>query len=360
MKELLYQKIYSHLREEIVSGRIPAGVRLPGVRELAEQWETSGNTVIKAVDLLQKDQLIDKRPGRGMIVCEPFEPQAAKTYTIGLIVQDIAAPCNAGLVSQIEKQAAASGMGLSIRSSSSGNETAIASEMENLGCSAVIIIPSAGISAAVFSGISIPVLFTGDFNPSAKFEGNFIVVDRYDAFYRMAVHMLESGCLNPAYIGASKELKLEPGYAACRDAVDGTRFGFREEYAVSAGGYETEQGKTAMQQLLLNEEYPDAVICATDTLAAGAFKACREAGLEVPGDIGITGAGNQDISEALDPSLTTIQSPDKLTALLCINAVSDIIKGSLVAESLIRVRLEMQLIFRDSSGTGESDGSEWL
>ncbi len=360
MKELLYQKIYRHLREEIVSGSIPSGVRLPGVRELAEQWETSGNTVIKAVDLLQKEGLIDKKPGRGMIVCEPSELRSETTYTIGLIVQDIAAPSNAGLVRQIEKYTAAAGTGLSIRSSSSGTEAAIASEMEKLGCSAVIVIPSPGISATAFSAIDIPILFTGDFNPTEKFEGNFIVVDRYDAFYRMAVHLLESGRRNPAYIGTSKELKLEPGYAACRDAGEGTRYGFREEYTVSAGGYETEQGKTAMQQLLLNEEYPDAVICATDTLAAGALKACREAGLEVPGDIGITGAGNQDISEALDPSLTTIKSPDQLTAMLCINAVSDIINGRLVAGSPIRVRLEMQLIFRDSSGTGESDGSEWL
>jgi LacI family transcriptional regulator len=51
---------------------------------------------------------------------------------------------------------------------------------------------------------------------------------------------------------------------------------------------------------------PDGVFCYNDPVAIGAMKALREAGLRVPEDVAVVGAGNVHYSDALAVPLTTI------------------------------------------------------
>jgi LacI family transcriptional regulator len=51
---------------------------------------------------------------------------------------------------------------------------------------------------------------------------------------------------------------------------------------------------------------PDGVFCYNDPVAIGAMKALLEAGLKVPDDVAVVGAGNVHYSDALAVPLTTI------------------------------------------------------
>jgi len=61
-----------------------------------------------------------------------------------------------------------------------------------------------------------------------------------------------------------------------------------------------------MQQLLQQRPRPDGVFCYNDPVAAGAIKAILEAGLNVPRDIAVIGAGNVHYSDLLRVPLSTI------------------------------------------------------
>jgi LacI family transcriptional regulator len=62
-----------------------------------------------------------------------------------------------------------------------------------------------------------------------------------------------------------------------------------------------------MKQLLMaGKTIPDGVFCYNDPVAIGAMKAILEAGLIVPQDIAVVGAGNVHYSDALAVPLTTI------------------------------------------------------
>lgn len=63
-----YQKIADYLKDEILSGRAQPGTRLPGVRELSDQWGCTPGTAQKAFDLLVRSGLVNSRPGRGTYV----------------------------------------------------------------------------------------------------------------------------------------------------------------------------------------------------------------------------------------------------------------------------------------------------
>jgi GntR family transcriptional regulator, arabinose operon transcriptional repressor len=70
-----YFQIYSALLAQIKTGALQAGVALPSERQIAEQYGVARLTVVKALDLLEKDGLIDKQQGRGTFVLEQNETQ---------------------------------------------------------------------------------------------------------------------------------------------------------------------------------------------------------------------------------------------------------------------------------------------
>jgi len=71
-------------------------------------------------------------------------------------------------------------------------------------------------------------------------------------------------------------------------------------------------GYSAMRKLLQLDPIPDGVFCYNDPVAIGAMKAIVEAGLDIPRDIAVVGAGNVHYSDVLAIPLTTVdQEPHK-------------------------------------------------
>jgi GntR family transcriptional regulator len=62
------QKVYLLLRDRIVSGELKAGARLPSELALASQYEVSRVTIRLALDLLAKEDLVEKRVGSGTYI----------------------------------------------------------------------------------------------------------------------------------------------------------------------------------------------------------------------------------------------------------------------------------------------------
>ena len=56
----------------------------------------------------------------------------------------------------------------------------------------------------------------------------------------------------------------------------------------------------------LLDEKPTAVFCDDDVIAAGAYLAARERGLEIPGDLSVIGFDDMDFARVLEPPLTTV------------------------------------------------------
>ncbi|QGN37078.1 LacI family DNA-binding transcriptional regulator [Klebsiella oxytoca] len=70
-------------------------------------------------------------------------------------------------------------------------------------------------------------------------------------------------------------------------------------------------GTKAMEELLAQEERPDAVFAVSDSLAAGALRAIARAGLRVPEDIAVIGFDGTELAEVVSPQLTTVEQPSR-------------------------------------------------
>jgi LacI family transcriptional regulator len=121
-------------------------------------------------------------------------------------------------------------------------------------------------------------------------------------------HLIALGHTRIGHIGGppvSTARLREKGY---REALAGKGIGVEERWMVQ-GSFTRKSGREAMRHFLAMDSRPTAIFTANDPMAIGAVEVCREAGLSVPGDISIVGAGDIEGSVALNPFLTTVDWP---------------------------------------------------
>jgi LacI family transcriptional regulator len=136
-------------------------------------------------------------------------------------------------------------------------------------------------------------------------RASFVGVDN-DAVGRLATtHLIRQGRRRIAHLRGPKiglATKRLNGYLI---ALKKHKIKAPANYVVDAG-FQDHTGYEAMKQLLQVNPLPDGVFCYNDPVAIGAMKALHEAGLRVPEDVAVVGAGNVHYSDALAVPLTTI------------------------------------------------------
>lgn len=66
----IFQQIADTLSHRILEGSLPAGDRVPSVRDLAEEFEVNRNTLLRTYALLNDAGIIENRRGVGFFVTD--------------------------------------------------------------------------------------------------------------------------------------------------------------------------------------------------------------------------------------------------------------------------------------------------
>jgi LacI family transcriptional regulator, galactose operon repressor len=163
-------------------------------------------------------------------------------------------------------------------------------------------------------------------------------------------HLVERGCRRIAHLRGQP---IPPGEGRLRGYRNTlTRHGLEleEDYLEEAPATD-DAGYRAMRKLLRLRPRPDGVFCYNDPVAIGAMKAVFEAGLRVPRDIAIVGAGNVRYSESLRVPLTTVDQ--------CSSVIGET-SGELLLRSILEpgdckpetIVMTAKLVVRESSCYG--------
>jgi len=142
-------------------------------------------------------------------------------------------------------------------------------------------------------------------------EAPFVGADDVEIGAAATEHLASRGCRHIAHIQGpenSSGLGRLQGY---RVAL--ARRGLRTVPGyVAAGGSDAAAGYHAMRGLLRVNPRLDGVVCFNDAVAVGAVKAILEAGLDVPLDIEVIGAGNLHYSDIPRVPLSTVDLNSRL------------------------------------------------
>ena len=69
-EKAIYIKIAERICDDILSGHCAEGSRVPSVRELAATYEVNPNTAMRAIETLQRDEVVYQQRGIGVFVAE--------------------------------------------------------------------------------------------------------------------------------------------------------------------------------------------------------------------------------------------------------------------------------------------------
>ena len=104
----IYSQIVDGFREQILAGILPAGEKLPSVRELAASLTINPNTIQRAYRELEAAGWIATVPGKGCFVCgvstdtatapllEEFEDLTRRLLALGVTRQELMARLEGG------------------------------------------------------------------------------------------------------------------------------------------------------------------------------------------------------------------------------------------------------------------------
>ncbi|MET0886957.1 MAG: LacI family DNA-binding transcriptional regulator [Mycetocola sp.] len=106
------------------------------------------------------------------------------------------------------------------------------------------------------------------------------------------------------------------------------RHGLDNHIAVIEGGEFTENaGAAAVKQLLAGAELPTAVVCANDRIAIGVLDGLRRAGIDIPGQVSVTGYDDSQLAQLAHIDLTSVSQEPCEQANRAVEAVVERLDG---------------------------------
>ncbi len=178
-------------------------------------------------------------------------------------------------------------------------------------------------------------------------EANFVGTKDEDLGAMATAHLIDQGCKRIAHIRGPQTGTGTGRLKGYRRALTKHKMPIRADYIVS-GQFGDNTGYEAMRELLKTSPLPDGVFCYNDPVAAGAIKAVLEAGLLVPEDIAIIGAGNVHYSDLLRVPLSTIDQSSSAIGETAAELLCQCMEAQAPPE-MKRIFVPSRLVIRESS-----------
>ncbi|WP_411336641.1 LacI family DNA-binding transcriptional regulator [Ruminococcus gauvreauii] len=200
----------------------------------------------------------------------------------------------------------------------------------------------------VLKSLSVPIVILSQYLSGYS----CVYSDDYRAAYDLTAYLAGTGT-RIGYLGVTEkdEAVGKERLRGVREALQDNHQTLPDEY-IRECMFDMESGAAQAKALLADVPDIDTVICATDTIAAGALQFLKFAGKRVPEDIQIAGIGDSSLSRVTEPSLTTVHLYYEEAGTEAARLLFDLIQNG---EAAIQkeVKLDCKLIVQGSTRGGE-------
>nr|WP_240003666.1 LacI family DNA-binding transcriptional regulator [Streptomyces cinnamoneus] len=177
-----------------------------------------------------------------------------------------------------------------------------------------------------------------DSDPERTDAATTVNLDIADGIRQVTNHLLALGHRHFAHIAADIDSwTFRVRARALADALHGST---GDVVRTETATLDVTAGRLAAERALTGPgPRPTALICDSDTLAAGACKAARRLGLRVPQDVSVTGFDDLPLATALEPELTTVRLPAEEVGAAGMRALVATLDGRPVTPTALPVEL---------------------
>ncbi|HLK98404.1 MAG TPA: substrate-binding domain-containing protein [Hymenobacter sp.] len=277
--------------------------------------------------------------------------RSGKTYTIGLIIADIANPFFANIAREIEDEAEKNGYTVIIGSSdeNAARSWNLVSVLINRQVDGFIIVSAENSDDLVEHLLETGIPFVLLDRHFPDIQTDFVVTNNAKASYDACLHLIERGYGNIGLIAYKSDLfHMKERIRGYRQALKDNHIQFRQNWLKEVYFEAIEpEIRRAIDDMVLAESPVDALIFATYGLAINGLKYINELRLKVPDDLGIVSFGQAEVFDLYYCPITFMKQPIELLGKTAV----DVLVKKLINpdETLTQISMDAMLVERESS-----------
>jgi DNA-binding LacI/PurR family transcriptional regulator len=208
---------------------------------------------------------------------------------------------------------------------------------------AIILSARAGDPIAVaVAELKLPSSFVG--HPTDIPELPYIGIDNFSAAKKITERLMATGRKRIGMIASGLDRDSGQDRLAGFTAALGNRF--ESTLVAREPLYSYSTGRHGMEEVLKRAPDIDGIFAASDAVAAGAMDVLREAGRQIPRDVGIVGFDDSSWALRCSPRLSTVRQPAEELGRIAAQQVLAQLGGD---ESMGNVILNTEIVWRESA-----------
>jgi LacI family transcriptional regulator len=292
----------------------------PTIHDIARELKISASTVSRALNDNPRISLKTKEKVKAIAASLGYQPNTLasnlrnkKSNTIGIVVPLINRYFFSSVISGVEDIASKAGYNVVISQSNdiAAKEIDIVQSMFSNRVDGLIISIAMHTKTfdhlKIFTKKNIPLVFFDRAVPEINTDK--IVVDDFMGGFRVTQHLIDQGYHRIGHLAGTQNLMTyldrKNGYI---EALRKNNIPY-DESLVIINTLTSDEGISAVQQLMNLPNPPDAIFCGNDTTALSSMIYLRDRGIRIPEDVGIVGFSNEPFSKVVSPSISTIAQP---------------------------------------------------
>ncbi|NLL69275.1 MAG: substrate-binding domain-containing protein [Acholeplasmataceae bacterium] len=336
----LYQKIFDHYYNKIITGQIKEGEQICTEKEIMEKFYVSRITAKRAVDMLAERGLVTRIPGRGTFVT--MTPKVRHNFDddklIGIIFSDIEYSFGLDILKGIEDEARERNIHILFRRTfeSLERENEAINSMVHRGVDGLII---QTVHGETYSDVilklylnGLPIVLVDRHMDKTKVP--FVTTNNFKAAFDTTKYLIDLGYRNITFVSASPEYT-----STLNDRYRGFKAAIKNDRTPDLLTLETPEIRERSEKMInrdinnikqLLEENPkiDCIFAAEAYVAKLAHRAVKKLNLKVPDDIGIVCFDTDERELNGGTSFTHIEQQQYEMGVIAMKTIDEIIKGN--------------------------------
>ena len=299
----------------------------------------SGNSAKYRISAATRDKVLEEAARssyRPSVVAQSL--RTSKTHTVGLLLPSVSNPYFADMaqvaVSELRRAGYTTILIDTMEDARELSESVVSLVSRQV--DGLIVVPC-GTDATLLEQVEdngVPVVLIDRQYGESKLS--YVTTNNYQGGLEAVRYLISNGhrriaCIKGVLSSVPSQERVEGYRSAMKEA------GLEEEEIIVGNDFSVQNGYLETRLLLSREQRPTAIFTLGNTIAMGAMRAIREAGLRIPEDISLMTFDNNMYLDFIEPVLTRIGQPVEDMAKIACKILLDKIHSSFTGYSRLRL-----------------------
>lgn len=357
-KKLKYHDLMEDLREQILSGEIRPGEKLPSENQLSGDYGVSRQTVRKALQILENEGYIYAEHGRGTFCSERMR-HTGQSRNIAVVTTYLSDYIFPRVIQGIDRVLTENGYSILLKNTRNSRslEARCLEELLQKDIDGLIIEPSK--SQIFCRHINLYQMLDEYRIPYVFIQGSYaqmkdkphILLDDCRGGYLVTKYLIELGHREIVGVFKSDDAQGQQRHKGYVQALQEAGLSYDPDKVI---WFYTEDRKThpyeKIRQMAAErkELFFDAVVAYNDQIALEVIRALNDEQLSVPGDVSVTGYDDSYLAQTCKVPLTTVAHPQERLGEMAAELLLRIMRDGEPGKEENHILIEPELVIRES------------